>query len=412
MQWRYSLKELFADKRRAMLTMLAICWGTLAISLMLSAGQGMEESFLQAMRTLGSRVLVVMPGSSSERVAGLPFNTRLVLSAQDVRAIKALPSVQSVLSLDEAVTTVRYHQSHIDGQSVLGVTREYNQLQPISMMPGGRFLNPSDARHHRAVIVLGHSVAHQLFADNHQAIGQYVQVNGMIFQVIGVAQPITQVLNNGTPKNDLVWMPQRVFQVLFQQRAPTRLLVWRKAHANKAQLKQTIRSVLAARHHMNRSDETIIHIIDNQTLIHSIAVFFTAVKFFLGLVGAMTLLVASLGVANVMYAAVTRATADIGVRMACGAKPYDMAKQYLCEALLLALIGGLVGLVLNEVILCVANRLLQHVHLLSMTGLHVTLSLPLFLSVLGVLCVVGALAGFFPARLAAKTNIVEALHSE
>ncbi len=410
MELRYLMKEIFAERVRVFLTIFAIAWGTLAIALMLGVGQGLLVTFTGFLNQMGQDLLVVNSGVTSERSQGLPSAWPVNLSNADVYVIRQLPAVQSATALYQTGLTLQFQQKNIASQNVDGVDAVFYPLHPVPMALG-RFINTTDQTQHRAVVVLGQAVANKLFA-NASPLGQQVVLGGYPFRVIGVSKKYTQLFNFQNPDNQMVWIPQSVFLSMNPATTISTLVLRYRANSDMDSLKSQIRQVIADHHGVKVDDKTAISFFNNQQALTATTDFFRGLQVFVSIIGVVTLLIASLGIANVMYIAVRRAIPAIGIQLACGALPMDIIAQYIVESLLVTAFGGAIGLGLAELIMLGANQILAQVSLFGLTGFQMTLSWGLLVIIVVILGMVGLLAGVFPARQASRIQPVEALRHE
>lgn len=410
LNFQYLIREIFAEKKRVWLTTFAIAWGTLSIVCMLAVGQGMLVTMLRYMNQLGSHLLVVSPVSTSQPFMGNKSGTIVYLDEHDMQRIAGLPGVEYVTPEYSSRTRISY-TTKTQFAPVSGVSVRYIALRHVHIQ-SGRWINATDVLNARQVIVLGNTIAAALFPKDQNPIGQEIKVGPYLFTVVGVTENNTQLTQYETPDVLLTWIPATTFKKIFSVVGVQNILVNLKPKANRALVKQQIQDLLAILHHVKYTDKTFLHIFDNEQTIQDMESFFHGIQFFLGAVGTITLLVASLGIANIMNVAVRKATAEIGIRMACGAQPFHIVTQYLLEGFIVTFFGGVLGLVLAFFGIEIANYFLKGVSLFFIKGIQLSLSFPLFFAILMVLGVVGLLAGIFPALRAARIQPVEALRHE
>lgn len=409
MDLSYLLKELFAERVRVWLTVFAIAWGTLAIALMLSVGQGLLVSLTNLMQQMGSNQVVLTAGTSSINYDGSLAGTQLELNQLDLNTIASLPGVVALSPEYSAYGTLTFQARQHLGW-INGVSGNYLRLHPVKMQANGRFINSQDITQKRQVIVLGYDAAQDLFKDENP-LGQWVQIGPFNFQVIGVTENYNQLMNYESPDIYLTWIPANVFTSLLGN-LPINNVIIQTAAADSSALQQQIRTLIARHHGFAPNDQTMINFIGNADALNSIRDFFHGLQLFLGIIGAVTLLVASLGIANVMYIAVQKAIPAIGIRMACGAETYQIVRHYMLQALLATALGGSIGLLLALAVIKLANLVLHRVSIFGFSGLHFALSWPLFFAIACILGIVGLSAGIFPAIKASRIEPVEALRYE
>lgn len=404
--------EIFANKVRVLLTMLAIAWGTVAILIMLAVGQGLLLRLTQLLDQMGAHVLVIVPGVRNQSFEGVVSSVPISLKQRDGQLLSTLPGVQEVAPEYASEVTLAWHDKQLN-QSLSAVSGNYQRLRHITLKPGGRFINQLDNQQKKKVVVLGFKVAERLFSPIINPIGQIVQINKVPFEVIGLTRTHQQLMQYQTADDYLIWMPASVFHVL-QPTTPLRylLLKYDETMITSQQLKRSIRQLLSLHHHFNWQDKSALYFLDNHETVTQTQHFFRGLQWFLGMVGGLTLLISSIGIANIMLVAVQRAIPFIGLRMACGALPRQILWRYLCQAWLIISLGASLGVGVVEIIILFMNPFLKNIAILGVTGFKLHLSWPMFAVVASVLIIMGGLAGFFPALKAARVQPVEALRYE
>ena len=409
--FKYLIKEIFAEKTRVWLTIMAIAWGTLSISLMLATGQGVMETFTTFINKLGSHMIVVSGGKSTLAYQGRSGGVLVQLDKTDMTKIKRLPGVSAVYPEYIASTSMSHDGLTTNFTAIHGVNQGYQNTRKIPLS-AGRFINHLDVVNRNPVIVLGAEVVPGLFTKKQKVVGQSIQIGSGLFKVIGITSDESQLGAYQTPDKYLTFIPSSVFTASFHPKGISNLLVIYNSQVSDANLKTQIRDLVAMHYHLNPKDKGIVNYFDNQKNIEQVTSFFMGVKFFLGLVGVITFLVASLGIANIMYVELQRAMPEIGIIMACGARSWDIVKLYFLESLLVTAIGGAIGLFLAFLCILIGNYFLLGLTNILLKGLQLSLSWELTLAVIIVLLFVGGLAGIFPAIKAARIQPVEALRHE
>lgn len=413
MEIGYLLREIFAEKTRVLLTVFAIAWGTLSICLMLSVGEGALQTLTKLLDQMGANFVVVSGIKTSMPFEGISAGQKVILHRSDMKALSQLKNVTLVTPEYSANSPLSYGSKKRTMQMVSGVAPAYQQMRQIDMAHG-RFINQVDMQQAHQVIVLGADVAKGLFGTQRDAVGERVHMGPFLLTVVGVAKDKNQMGGYETDDNNLAWIPASTFRALFNPKGGIHnLLVGLRKGAEHKPIEIAIKNEMALTHRYSPKDEAALQIYDNQKYVSATGDFFRGVQVFLGIVGALTLLIASLGIANVMYVAVESAIPEIGIRMAVGAERGDIVRHYLWESVLVTAIGGLVGFGICYLLILCANPFIEKIKFFgSFSGLHLSLSLPLAIAVIIVLGVVGFLAGIFPARRASKIQIVEALYHE
>jgi putative ABC transport system permease protein len=276
--------------------------------------------------------------------------------------------------------------------------------------PGGRFLNQRDEDEKRRVLFLGDEIATQLFGDE-DPVGQTVTLDGLPFTVIGVMQPKFQDSSNNGPDEDRAIIPASTFRTIYGNRYVSHLIVRPRTYSEAALVKSEMFRVLGKRYRFDPADERALPLwdfIEDEKLTSAIGF---GIQIFLGLVGFFTLLVAGVGVANIMYVVVRERTREIGLKLAIGARKRHIMQQFVFEALLISIGGGLVGLTLSALVVFgvdsmpIDNPAMEYI-------LNPKLSWPIALICVSILAAIGLLAGILPARKAAQLDPVEALRYE
>ena len=388
-----AFRALHANLFRTVLTLLGIVIGVGSVVAMLAIGTGAQNSVLDRISSMGSDLLLVRPSMASFRGTGGSFPVTLVPS--DADAILELPNVAFAVPEMTSSVTVRY--GNIDYQTTANGTVPAFPRAKSWSIASGEFINQDDMDTYAPVVVLGQTVAKTLFPSGGNPLGQYVLVNKIPFQVIGVMAEMGASAG-GNDQDDVMLVPLSTGSMrLFGQRNVRTITVQVEDAAAIDLTQDAIQSLLNERH---KAEDTQI------TNMSSVREAFTetsnTMKLFLGSVAAISLLVGGIGVMNIMLVSVRERTREIGVRMATGARRRDILLQFLIEALVVSAIGGAIGVVLG----------------LSIGGLAKVFGMPVSFTAgpvaLAFACsfLTGLVFGYLPARNASHLQPAVALSAD
>ncbi|HDY7663004.1 TPA: ABC transporter permease [Vibrio vulnificus] len=422
---RQIFQEMAAEKLRLGLTILAVAWATLCIAAMLAVGEGIRQGVWRTAQNGNGNLIYLTGGMASIDHGAFHQGKFLTLKIEDVGVVQALPEVKSV------APTARWNEPITVGdrgswQQPLAVTTEFAAMTNLAPREGGRWFNPLDQKQMRKVVVLGYSLAADLFNPVEDfswfapvtlqvdPVGQKVKIGSEEFTVIGVLKKNSAEIEQGDLINYSSFVPLATWKRFHANGEIGGINVEPQTDANRIQLAQTIRKVIARKHGASVSDEQVVQVDDMFLKQKSMQQFLIGLQSFLGIIGFVTLAVAGVGIANVMYATVKRSTRDIGVRMAVGATPTAIRLHYLVQSLMTMMLGGVLGLGVTYALVSAisAINLDGNVFYEDLGKPVPELSWMVVTIVIATLVIIGVASAWLPANRAAKVSPLEALQSE
>jgi putative ABC transport system permease protein len=401
MTLRIALKALARNKLRAFLTMLGIIIGVGAVIAMVAIGEGAKSTIRAQIASLGTNVLIIMPGTSNQGGVRAGFGSVNTLVDGDARAmireVRAVAYVSPVLRRPEQLVAGNLNW----GTLVQGVAPEFQQIREWQIAEG-RFLHDGDMESAAKVVVLGETVARNLFG-NDEPLDALIRIRNIPFRVVGVLAPKGQT-GQGTDQDDTVMIPYTTMQKRLMRITWLQSIVVKAVNAERVQeAQEQITSLLRQRHRIGPEREDDFNVRNLSDITEAATTSARVMAVLLGSVAGISLLVGGIGIMNIMLVSVTERTREIGIRMAVGARSRDIMLQFLVEAVVMAATGGIIGILLGIGSSEVLKQWAQWPTRID----PAIVAIAFFFS-----GAVGVFFGFYPAKKAATLDPIEALRYE
>ena len=392
--------SLIANKMRSILTMLGIIIGVAAVIALVSIGNGVKQDIQNSISSLGSNLLMVMPGAPRTPGVRPSAGSMKSLKVSDYEAISKLDGVKAASPMTNGSYVVIYQNKNWT-TSVSGVSYNYLDVNNWSMK-SGRFLSEKNVQNRERVAVVGKTVVKNLFGDE-DPVGAEIRVKNIPFRIIGV-------LNSkgsgamGNDQDDMVVIPYTTAMERVEGVDYLRMIyVVGKDENGIDRLQSDIENLLRVRHGIKDTNLDDFNIQNMNSIMETMEETTGTLTLFLGAVAAISLVVGGIGIMNIMLVSVTERTREIGVRKALGATYSVIVTQFLIEAVVISLMGGIIGIILGTG----SSKLIG-----MASGMSTVISVPTIVMSFAFSMAIGLIFGIYPARKAAKLNPIDALHYE
>jgi len=405
MIFRVALRAIWRNKIRSLLTALGIIVGIAAVIAVIAIGTGAGEQMKSSINSMGNNLVMIFP--SSMRMGGMNMGagaSNTLTAADGEQLEKDFPElVAGQTPMVRANAQVIYEENNWS-TTISGVGLGFPVVRGWNVSDG-TFFDEDDVQAGRRVLILGTTVADNLFPDGENPIGKNIRVKNMSFKVIGIME--RKGSNSmGQDQDDSIIMPYTTVKRTIQRSSfnnVNQLLVSLNTMDNLEEAKTEFTALLRQRHRLPDSKDDDFTIRDMTEITQMMTSISSTITILLGVVASISLVVGGIGIMNIMLVSVTERTREIGLRMAIGARPRDILMQFLLEAMTLACVGGLIGTVLGIVGAQTVGNLQHWPILITKSSILISFAFSAF---------VGIFFGFYPAYRASQLNPIECLRYE
>lgn len=398
-----ALRSLMANAMRSFLAILGIIIGVGAVVTMIAIGQGAREKISAQISSIGSNLILILPGATTQGGIRMGTGTQQTLTMADAEAISKISQISAVAPVISGTAQIVFGNQNWS-TAVIGTTPAIAQVREWEIV-SGRFITEQDVRSGTKVAVIGQTIVEKLFGEL-DPVGKLIRIKKIPFEVVGVLGKKGQSLT-GQDQDDIIYVPITTAQrTLFGNVLPGRVrLIYAKAVSLEAipQAAEEIKLLLRQRHRISPGQEDDFTVMDLTQMLKTAEESTKTMSILLGAIASVSLIVGGIGIMNIMLVSVTERTREIGIRMAVGAKPKDIRMQFLIESVFLTMIGGLFGLLTGVAGSVIVSSLMQWPISISVFSALVAFSFSAF---------VGIFFGFYPAYKASTLNPIDALRYE
>ena len=397
------------NRRRSILTMLGMAWGIATVVLLLAYGSGFERGLWVAFRSWGTNLVFIFPGRTSLQAGGTKAGSQIKLTINDLDYLQAeVPLLKRISPEASKQSTVAY-ATRSGNYAISGVYPYYSHMRRIDV-EDGTFFTDLDENTRSRVAVLGADVKKKLFSGQN-ALGEKVRVDGISYEVIGVLKRVIQ--NGDDNMNGKVYIPFSAMSDLTNTFYISAVAM--EYEGDHQKVADAVRRSMAFHHDFDPKDKRAVFVFDVFADLLDLRVITTGIKILLGFIGMLTLGIGGVGLMNIMLVSVTQRTREIGVEKALGARGWHILVQFLAEALVLTLLGGVAGVVLAYVVSWSVGSLTLWSAFAengSEGDIRLTIDSTTLLASTMILGFVGVISGMLPAIKASRLDPIEALRYE
>ncbi len=390
-----------ANRLRTFLTMLGMVIGVGAVVLMMAIGEGAQQSIKRSIDSMGSNLFVILSGSSSASGSRSGSGNSSALNINDANAVGDLEDIAAIAPISTGNAQIIFSGNNWN-TSIIGTSPTYFSIRGWNV-DSGELFSDADIRSANRVVLIGKTVAENLFGDDIDPIGKTIRIKKSPFMILGVLESKGQSFD-GRDQDDTIIVPITTAQrKLFGNQIPgsvRMIMAQAKSEKYMGVAEDAINDLIRQRHNIRENAESDFSVRNLTAMAKTASETAKTMSMLLGAIASISLLVGGIGIMNIMLVSVTERTREIGIRMAIGAREKDILLQFLLEACVISIVGCVIGIALG-----LGGALIVK----KMVGAEILISMRSIVLAFSVAASVGVFFGYYPATKAAKLHPIEAL---
>ena len=416
-KWQEIYSSLKSNKLRTFFTAFGVFWGIFMLIIMLGSGNGLRNAVYDGMGDFATNSAIMFTRQTTIPYKGFPRGREWLFHTSDMEAL-----IKNIPEIDQLAPRLQpwggnggnnvVHGLKTGAYNITGDYPAINKIDPVRLLMG-RFINEIDLQNKRKVAVIGNRVRDELFKNSEKIIGEYIRINGVYYQVVGVFEPKNKNINIGGDKDKSIFIPFTTMQVSYNLGDDVHyFLVTAKPNKSASVVEEKCMKLLAERNHVAPEDEQAFGHFNLEKEFKKMNGLFLGIRVLIWIVGTGTLLAGVIGVSNIMLIIIKERTKEIGIQRAIGATPWRIMSQVITESVTLTAVAGSFGLVLGVFLLEMINNMLASSAEKSEMFKNPEVDIQVAVTALIVLIISGVVAGLIPARKAVSMKPVDALRYE
>jgi putative ABC transport system permease protein len=421
-RWQEILNAIRKNKFRSILTAFGVFWAIFMLIIMTGSGNALTNGITQGFKDFATNSAFMWAERTTIAYQGYDRGRMWDITNADIKTIRdEIPDIE-VLSPRLQGWNLRSGQNVVRGEryaafNVMGDYPQYRKIDPCTV-PWGRYINQKDIDLKRKVCIIGEKVYEVMFDEGEDPVGEYLRVNGVYFMVVGVFRSNNPNINIGSNKKETIYLPFTTMQQTFNYGDQVHYFAFTaKKGQSVEKMVERIQPLLKNQQKIDPDDNEAIGGFNVQNQAQMMEFTFLGITILIWVVGIGTLLAGAVGVSNIMLVIVKERTKEIGIQRAIGAVPAKIVGQILTESVFLTTVAGFLGLAIGTLVLHVAGMAMEAARALAPPDeqsffINPEIGLPMALTAIAMLVLVGFIAGLIPALKAVRVKPIEALHHE